>query len=238
VADRTDLSPIAKVLYAMVVDHMDTNGQAWPGYRRLGREAGCHIETVHRAIHDLEAAGLLVVEYRAGKHGCNRYALGVGVRTAQAPAQTEHQRPRKPNTSVRILRSQAPAQAEQTQTYEPDLLNQTQEALTAKAKGVRKTRPPDPVWDAVAATWYPSGIPPSQKGAIGKIVKDFKALGATPEEIAKRKARHESEWPKVTCTPRSLVKHWDQFREGTGESATGRPDLSSNARYEHLFDGG
>ena len=83
----------------------------------------------------------------------------------------------------------------------------------ARAPPPKKPRKPDPIWDVVAELWYPSGVPPSEKTSVGKVVADLKAIGATPEEIRTRKARHLEEWPTLTCTPRSLVKHWDQFAE-------------------------
>lgn len=82
----------------------------------------------------------------------------------------------------------------------------------AKRKGKPgKPRTPDPIWGAVCAIWFPSGVSPTDKTRIGKVVRDLKAHGATPEQIDDRIRRYRAEWPDSADTPEAIVKHWDRF---------------------------
>ena len=72
-----------------------------------------------------------------------------------------------------------------------------------------KQQKPDPIWDVAVELWHPSGVPPSQIKAIGRSVADLKALEATLDQIRERREEHLRKWPDITCTLRSVVKHWD-----------------------------
>lgn len=74
VAARRDLPPAAKVLHAVIGDHMGANGCAWPGTRKLAEETGQNRGTVLRSTERLEAAGLLTVD-RRGNGRVNHYRL-------------------------------------------------------------------------------------------------------------------------------------------------------------------
>lgn len=77
----------------------------------------------------------------------------------------------------------------------------------------KKNRKTNPLWDALEAFFYPSGIAPGQRKHVGALVRDFKAKGATPDEIHKRADRYKRAWPDFACTPNSLLEHWDEFAE-------------------------
>ncbi|MCC6660674.1 MAG: hypothetical protein IT437_07280 [Phycisphaerales bacterium] len=85
------------------------------------------------------------------------------------------------------------------------------ESCDAVASPAPRVRAPDPVWDYVASRWYPSGIAPSLKSSVGRIVADFRALNASPAEIKRRADQAERAWPGHTVTARSVVKHWDSL---------------------------
>ena len=77
-----------------------------------------------------------------------------------------------------------------------------------------KPREPNPLWDKVAERWFPTGVPTGQRSRIGKIVRDLKEMGATPELIDGAYLAHEREWPGLSVTPESLVKHWGKLGAG------------------------
>lgn len=104
----------------------------------------------------------------------------------------------------------------------------------------RKPREPDPIWDAVAAIWFGGTVIPSQATRVGRVVRDLKALEATPDDIADRHERQRDEWGDAGATPESLVKHWHQFGPDR-KPPNGRHEEISPARiqaepgkYDHI----
>ena len=45
-AARTDLTPSAKLVYAVIADRIGANGKCWPGERSISRDAGMGLMTV------------------------------------------------------------------------------------------------------------------------------------------------------------------------------------------------
>lgn len=56
---RTDLSPIAKLLWGRLNQFAGRNGQCYPTQYRLAEELGCVPRTILRALKELENAGLI-----------------------------------------------------------------------------------------------------------------------------------------------------------------------------------
>lgn len=76
--------------------------------------------------------------------------------------------------------------------------------------GVRKPRAPDPIWDTVAELFYPSGVPPGLSKKLGAVVRDLKALGATPDGIRTRHTNAvAAEWDAFG--PEAIVNAWDRL---------------------------
>ena len=73
-AQRRDLTGTTKIIYSIIVNHMGNNGQCWPGYRKLGKEAGVDKETAQKSVEQLSDKGLLDVEKR-GSGSSNLYRL-------------------------------------------------------------------------------------------------------------------------------------------------------------------
>lgn len=79
---------------------------------------------------------------------------------------------------------------------------------------MKHEREPDIIWDAVVRTWFPSPLAPVDKTRIGRLVTNFKAKEATPDEIKRRKMEAEYEWSGLgEITPEALLKHWDRWRK-------------------------
>lgn len=90
----------------------------------------------------------------------------------------------------------------------------------------RAVRPRDEIWDTVAELFHPSPIPKGkQRTAFGRIVQDFRELGATPEAIRERAGRMRAEWgPRgIECTARALAGNWDRF-SGNQPHVSDTPD--------------
>ena len=97
---------------------------------------------------------------------------------------------------------------------------ETASAVSRKPVGLQagKTRARCPVWDAVEAVWYPSGVPTGRRTHVGRIVRDFKQINATAETIRQRTEVYRQLWPDMACTAEAVLKHWDQL-DGTNRSS-------------------
>ena len=83
----------------------------------------------------------------------------------------------------------------------------------------------DDVWEAVAAVWYPRGVPTrrDKRTHINGAVKDLREQGATGEEIllwvvnckaAQKAPKDKDAWPKGGCTLHACVENWTTFAPG------------------------
>ncbi len=72
-ARRKDLTSSAKIVYAVIADHIGQNPDGYPGTRKLADETGLTRYTVMAAISRLEATGLLQVKRKNRTR--NRYVL-------------------------------------------------------------------------------------------------------------------------------------------------------------------
>jgi len=216
---RRDLTMTAKVVYAAVADRIGAHGKAWPSLRRIASDVGGDVKTIIRAIAALRAAGLLIIE-SGGPGKSNAYRLmGVG----EMPALAKCQRSQNANSGVGKMPTRALAKCQRNQT-QPDQLNQTHAA-----------RPGDALWNVVREVFGLTPATKADRSRIGRIVRDLKVKGGTPDELRIRVARYRAEWPRCECTPEALLKHWDRFateRKPAGHG--GRPDLTSNERYRAL----
>jgi hypothetical protein len=83
------LSSTQRLVLVRIADHAAPDGSnAWPSLDRLVVDTCLSRRSVQRAVADLEAMGALVVEYKAGPHGVNRYSVrrsdGATVATSEA----------------------------------------------------------------------------------------------------------------------------------------------------------
>lgn len=106
------------------------------------------------------------------------------------------------------------------------------------ARAPPKQHAADPIWDAVCAEWGYNGNVKRHKPMIGVLVRDFKTLGATPDEIARRRKAIFDTWGKGTDTARSLIDHWaeaGEFAKNTSAStgARDRAQAEEEARTQH-----
>lgn len=77
----------------------------------------------------------------------------------------------------------------------------------------KRQREPDPIWDALIASYYPDGLPDSHHSKVGKVTKDLKQQNADPIDIPIRKARMEAAWDGKACTMTALAGNWQQYAE-------------------------
>ncbi len=115
-AARRDLRATDKIIYAVILDHIGSNGAAWPGKRSLARKTGLAGDTICNSIRRLEAKGMLNVE-RRGNGKSNHYKSGPEILPAAEPDRSETQTGGGPKPGPEAVRSSDPNQT--------DLFNQT-----------------------------------------------------------------------------------------------------------------
>lgn len=97
----------------------------------------------------------------------------------------------------------------------------------------RKQRAADPIWDCVVALFELNPKVDSHRTRAGRIVRELKALEATPDEIIKRTHNLESSWPEgTTVTPEALIKHWGPAARAKprGDRRSNQPDQVSRVK--------
>ena len=88
--------------------------------------------------------------------------------------------------------------------------------ISANSAAEELYRPVDIVWDTICELFYPSGVPTHPKSLrshVNAIVAGLKELGATPEEIRRRRQRWPELFPRAIVTAQALLKHWDLLAE-------------------------
>lgn len=73
-----DVPQRAKLVYAYLCDRCDEENKAWPSIKRIAKDLSISVDTVRRAIKDLEKVELIRKEYAYRKNGSctsNRYYL-------------------------------------------------------------------------------------------------------------------------------------------------------------------
>lgn len=68
---------------------------------------------------------------------------------------------------------------------------------------------PNPIWDTLVELFKINPVTPRKQKELGRIVADFAAEGATPDEIRTRLQRYKAAYPKIPETPRGLLNQWD-----------------------------
>jgi hypothetical protein len=77
-----------RLVLLRLADHADDSGSAWPGMSELRKYIGISEGTIRAAIHGLERAGFIWIEYRVtdrGDSASNLYRLLIGGATCEPP---------------------------------------------------------------------------------------------------------------------------------------------------------
>lgn len=81
---------------------------------------------------------------------------------------------------------------------------------------LKPTRPPDPIWDALAKEVGIVGpLTKNRRGSMNNAVKQLKEVGATPEEIALKAARYRKHYDKCVLTENALLNRWNDPKLNT-----------------------
>ena len=73
----------------------------------------------------------------------------------------------------------------------------------------------NPIWDSISKLFFPDGIPPSNRSRVGSVVRDLKALSATPDEIERRyQIMRSMDWGK-SSGPEGFVNQWANLKSKT-----------------------
>jgi len=75
-------------------------------------------------------------------------------------------------------------------------------------------REPDRLRQAVIAAFALNPVTPNDWSRLGKSMKEYRAKGVKPEEVAGALLRYRQAWPNITASPDALINHWDKFGPG------------------------
>ncbi len=142
IVNRRDLTGGAKVVWGVLRDRQGQSGWAWPSLRRLGQDAGMSSTTVVKAIRQLEARSLIVVNrFGQGSGRSNKYQI---VTVVKMPKEvTRNCSSNVPETGQGVTRNCSSGVSETGQVVtrncyvtipiEPDPLNQRKKRGAKKA---------------------------------------------------------------------------------------------------------
>jgi len=218
IAHRTDLLPLAKLVFGFMV-RKARNGSLSLGGQFFAEFWGSSKSRIAYAITQLEEVGLIAVERtgigkryiynvlqyqnKASNTGtlsdnetveCWDTVSNVGTEVSNAGTRMRQRpseskkNPPTPQGGRERIRSE----------------NGTEEK-TKSRKG--PTASPE-LREAVVALFYGSGVPKTQLRYFNPLVNDLALLSATPVEVRRRHKHWPEKFPGTTCTLRSLVKHW------------------------------
>lgn len=80
------------------------------------------------------------------------------------------------------------------------------------AENAQSPRKPNLLWDALAAMFYPTGVPPGDAKMLGRIVADLGAMEADPSEVPRRCERYLAMFT-TPLTVHALKKNWNVLSE-------------------------
>lgn len=186
-----------------------SNGEAW-----TDEEVACSLRGDHtvnlQCIQELLVKG--VARRREGDGAISSSRMVQDERERERWRETKQKARMCPDKVPRMSRrsSSSSSSSDIQKPKKVSVANQKVCTPTGKPKK-QKSRLPNLLWDALEAIFYPSGIAPGQRKHVGALVRDFKAKGATPDEIGLRVKRYRKAWPDFACTPNALLEHWDEF---------------------------
>jgi len=231
---QVKMDPTTKLVLVSFAEHAHPDGtHAFPSVQRIARYCCIDRRTAQRHIAKLKDRGLLVevtpaagtkpAEYRVvlealdvGAADCRPMAQvaqgggtdatpggGAGGTGGAAPMPPEPST--EPTSTATVSNQPLGAHARESEAQQAQLL--TVDAVAT----VRRQRQPDPLWDAVMHVCGvdTSAIPESARGKYGRVVKELKAIGATPDDVLVRAASYKMRYPG-TITPNALLMHWSE----------------------------
>jgi hypothetical protein len=66
----------------------------------------------------------------------------------------------------------------------------------------------DPIWDVVAELWHGGKVIEAHKSAVNRVVRSFREMGATADDIRKRHGNWHKVFTRGIPTANAVIKHW------------------------------
>lgn len=256
---RNDLTATDKLVYAVILDRIGSNGKAWPGLRKLAAAVGSSLSSLTESTARLRRAGLIVVaDGNRGKS--NVYSLPSTVPESNTllplegvPESGVPDSGTVPENEQGVPESNTPCTGKQytsvpetehiqTQTqFRPTIQTSSGEAPGDDAKPSGKPKTPkrvhhDPHADAFKAA-FDSAFPEPYAWQQGDFVqlatwrKSYPAVG--PErfvEVARAAWGKGKFRPSSSLTIRGMCASWAQLAAGNGNGAVGTKELSQGMK--------
>jgi uncharacterized protein YdaU (DUF1376 family) len=66
----------------------------------------------------------------------------------------------------------------------------------------------DPIWDVVAELWHGGKVIEAHKSAANRVVRSFREMNASPDDIRKRHGNWNKVFTRGVPTANAVIKHW------------------------------
>lgn len=220
--DEFRLSPVAFRVLAHLWRRAGSKCECWPSVASIGALCGIRKpDTVHKALNELEAAGLMARESRAGVSNLYRLLIpqkGISHETGH-PANQDASTPGGRDTGISRQTGYKGSKVEGSKRRDT-------QTCTAPTRGAVK----DALFDALAAaTDGPTEhLTESAARAVGVALAQIRKASPdlTVAEINRRAANYPTHYPKAPAPPSAfaLAKNWARCREqGRAQAGHGGP---------------
>jgi len=205
-----------KVFLVLALHRGNENGKAYPSVDTISRLSGVDCRDVRRHLRTLEDLKFINVTLSTGRK-TNHYRIDWGtlvetpqVATLGKSTQVQNANPggNAPPTLVETRRNPG-------QIHPPEHSRTENEQSIPAARGA--------LWDSICQVFDfdPNPKARTHKTRLGKLVREFGELNATPDEISKRADRLRRTWGDKCHTPESLHKHWGKFAADVADTPRG-----------------
>ena len=200
--------------------HAAPNGITFPAQETIASLIGCTGRNVRRHLKALAIAKLIQQTRRPSPGQCAEWCVLIPPTedTQHVPCSRDKRTSADEVQRGTKMGSMADRNGEDGGQSNVPLNSRTAEQPNGS---VANGRSYDPIWDVVARIWFGGTVAKPHQTEVGKLVRQFKELGATPEEIERRWKSCREKYEKASA--HALVKHWADYPPGT----TVDPELES-----------
>lgn len=227
-----DISAQAIRLYAVLARYADQSNRANPSRRAIAERMRCSRDTVDRALRELQTIGAVQVVPQISEHGdrtSNLYVLAV-----RPPSRTDA--PTPPQECGDGGRTDAATGGRTDAAVNDNHIEREpheREIYTLAAPSVPRSRPRDPLFEAVVEVCY--GVPHDQltdteRGRANRAVAELRKISATPEDVFSRAVEYRARSPDYPLMPQTLTKLWNDLAIPRGGSRNHHRPRTPNGR--------
>ncbi|UCC31270.1 MAG: helix-turn-helix domain-containing protein [Phycisphaerales bacterium] len=220
----------AKVVAAYLFARSNGECLAWPSQPTLAEGCNMSRRGVQLGLDELEEAGFLTTDLHAGpvcsdkRNRPNVYKLQAAHDCARlngkqgAHAGARPKRARGAQNDAQGAHDRAHGTLIEHSVNEPKKVRASQSVASSSKEGLKPSEMKTALCDIFGLDETKLSKP--EHGRYMKAAKEYlKTPRAFPTEIRRRRERYRRMWPKVTCSPEAVLKHWSELN---GDECNGK----------------